>query len=487
MNSLYKRQFALTAGLILFSFLLLGTSFLTLSYRYTLEEKQKALERYAMRVSDYTENYLASGRSVQAYQDNVYWDMLDFFAEYSDSYLVLSDAEGRILCSTDGQTSNYYKDSRVPYAITQAILTQGEFSGNSTLDGLFPQMEFVVGKPVIVGDYVAGMIFAAADITSVTAMWRTVVSIFFITAVVVLCISFVSTSVTSLRQTKPLKEMAAATRKFSHGEFDVRVDGYGRKDEIGELAEAFNAMAKSLEQAEARRQEFVANISHELKTPMTTIAGFANGILDGTIPSERIEPSLHIISDETRRLSRLVRQMLDVSQLQSQMPETRSMTAFDIVEVMRRVLVSLEPKISAKHLDVEANLPEEPLLVWGKMDDITRVGYNLLDNAIKFSAEGGLIGLNIHLRGGKAYISVRNPGEISQEEIPFIFDRFHKTDHSRSIDREGVGLGLYIVKTILNSRNETITVKSENGAVEFTFTLTCAMESDFGRDDSGRK
>ncbi len=227
-------------------------------------------------------------------------------------------------------------------------------------------MEFVVGKPVVVGDYVAGMIFAAADITSVTAMWRTVVSIFFITAVVVLCISFVSTSVTSLRQTKPLKEMAAATRKFSHGEFDVRVDGYGRRDEIGELAEAFNAMAKSLEQAEARRQEFVANISHELKTPMTTIAGFTNGILDGTIPSERIEPSLHIISDETRRLSRLVRQMLDVSQLQSQMPETRSMTAFDIVEVMRRVLVSLEPKISAKHLDVEANLPEEPLLVWGK-------------------------------------------------------------------------------------------------------------------------
>ncbi len=487
MNSLYKRQFALTAGLILFSFLLLGTSFLTLSYRYTLEEKQSALERYAVRVADYTGSYLASGRSIQAYQDNVYWDMLDFFAEYSDSYLVLSDAEGRILCSTDGKTSNYYKDSRVPYAITQAILTQGEYSGNSTLDGLFPQMKFVVGKPVVVGEYVAGMIFAAANITSVTAMWRAVVSIFFVTAVVVLCISFVSTSVTSLRQTKPLKEMVAATRKFSHGEFHVRVNGHGRKDEIGELAEAFNAMAKSLEQSEAQRQELVANISHELKTPMTTIAGFTNGILDGTIPKERVEQSLHIISDETRRLSRLVRQMLDVSQLQSQTPETFSMAAFDIAEVMRRVLVSLEPKISAKHLDVEADLPEEQLLVWGKMDDITRVGYNLLDNAIKFSPEGGVIGLNISLRGGKAYISVRNVGEISEEEIPFIFDRFHKTDHSRSIDREGVGLGLYIVKTILNNHNEKVMVKSEDGIVEFTFTLTCARESDFGRDHSGGK
>ncbi|MGI6498508.1 MAG: ATP-binding protein [Oscillospiraceae bacterium] len=487
MNSLYKRQFALTAGLILFSFLLLGTSFLTLSYRYTLEEKKESLERYAVRVSDYTENYLASGRSIQAYQDNVYWDMLDFFADYSDSYLVLSDAEGQILCSTDGKTCNYYKDSRVPHGITQAILTTGEFFGNSTLDGLFPQAEFVVGKPVVVGEYVVGMIFAAADVTSVTAMWRTVVSIFFITAVVVLCISFVSTSVTSLRLTKPLKEMAAATRKFGHGEFQVRVNGYGRKDEIGELAEAFNAMAKSLEQSEARRQEFVANISHELKTPMTTIAGFTNGILDGTIPRDRIEPSLRIISDETRRLSRLVRQMLDVSQLQSQMPETTSMTAFDIAEVMRRVLVNLEPKISAKHLDVDAQLPEEPLLVWGKVDDITRVGYNLLDNAIKFSAEGGVLGLSVGLCGGKACVSVRNPGKISEEEIPFIFDRFHKTDHSRSIDREGVGLGLYIVKTILNSHNETVTVKSENGTVEVAFTLTCARESDFGRDDSGRK
>jgi signal transduction histidine kinase len=487
MNSLYKRQFALTVGLILFSFLLLGVSFLTLSYRYTREEKQESLERYAERVSDYTESYLASGRSIQAYQENIYWDMLDFFAEYSDSYLVLSDAEGRILCSTDGKLSNYYKDSYVPYEITQGILTQGEYAGNTSLDGLFQQMKYVVGKPVVVGDYVAGMIFAAADVTSVMAMWRTLGSIFFITAIVVMCISFVSTSITSLRLTKPLKEMAAATRKFSHGEFNVRVNSYGRKDEIGELADAFNAMAQSLEQSETRRQEFVANISHELKTPMTTIAGFTDGILDGTIPRERIEPSLRTISDETRRLSRLVRQMLDVSQLQSQAQEVFSMTAFDIAEVMRQVLISLEPKISKKHLEVEADLPEEQLLVWGKMDDITRVGYNLLDNAIKFSPEGGVLGLHITLRGGKAFISIRNEGEISQEEIPFIFDRFHKTDRSRSIDREGVGLGLYIVKTIMNNHNELVTVTSENGVVEFTFSLTCARESDFGRDDRGGK
>ena len=166
--------------------------------------------------------------------------------------------------------------------------------------------------------------------------------------------------------------------------------------------------------------------------------------------------------------------MLDLSRLQSSERVT-AQEQFDISEVMLRVLVSLETKINAKGLDVDTQLPDDPVQVWGDPDAITQVCYNLLDNAIKFSYLDTTLGISVAARAGKAYVSVRNHGDtIPPEEIPLVFDRFHKTDRSRSEDRDGVGLGLYIVKTILNSHKENITVTSEDGLTEFTFTLTLA-------------
>lgn len=229
-----------------------------------------------------------------------------------------------------------------------------------------------------------------------------------------------------------------------------------------------------LKKAEGIRSEFTANVSHELKTPMTTIAGFSDGILDGTIPPDKERAALQTISSETRRLSRLVRRMLDLSRLQSAENVT-AQEQFDVSEVMLRVLVSLENKINARHLDVDTQLPDGPVLVWGDPDAITQVCYNLLDNAIKFSAEGSTMGLSITAKGGKAHVAVRNHGDtIPPDELAMIFDRFHKSDKSRSVDREGVGLGLYIVKTILNNHKENISVTSQDGVTEFVFTLTLA-------------
>ena len=305
-------------------------------------------------------------------------------------------------------------------------------------------------------------------------MWRGFSVIFFFTAVVVLCIAFLSCSVSSRQQTKPLQEMTDVVRRFGMGEYDLRADGHNRNDEVGELARAFNAMADSIACAEQKRSEFVANISHELKTPMTTIAGFADGILDGTIPPEKEREYLQTISDETRRLARLVRRMLDMSRLQSG-DMVLSQTEFDVVETMAQVLISLEGKINGRKLDVDARFPDGPVLVWGDPDSITQVCYNLMDNAIKFSTPGTVIGVSITTKGGKAYVSVRNTGEtIPEEELPLIFDRLHKSDRSRSLDKEGVGLGLYLVKTILNELKESITVTSKDGVTEFTFTLTLA-------------
>jgi signal transduction histidine kinase len=275
-----------------------------------------------------------------------------------------------------------------------------------------------------------------------------------------------------MRQVKPIREMAQATRRYAEGDFDIRMNDYGRQDEVGELAASFNNMAESLQQTERQRRELIANISHELKTPMTTIAGYTDGILDGTIPQERERKYLQIISDESRRLSRMVRRLLDVSQLQAIDP-LRGGGHFDVCESMRRVLISLEQKITDRNLDVRADIPDEPILVLGDNDMITQVIYNLLENAAKFAREGSTLYLGVKIIDSKARVTVQNIGEtIPAEELPLLFERFHKSDKSRSEDKDGVGLGLYIVKTILAQHKEKIYVTSENGVTTFSFSLT---------------
>ena len=232
-------------------------------------------------------------------------------------------------------------------------------------------------------------------------------------------------------------------------------------------------MASSLQKSEYQRQEFVANVSHELKTPMTTIGGYVDGILDGTIPPEKQEKYLQIVSDEVKRLSRLVRSMLDISRLQDQegIPDEKK-SRFDLKEVAGQVLITFEQKILSKNLNVEVEMPEHPVFTRASQDAVTQVIYNLIDNAVKFCPQGGLLELRIREGGNKAYISVANAGEtIPPEELPLVFDRFHKLDKSRSQNRDGWGLGLYIVKTLVVSHGEDISVTSRDGKTEFTFTM----------------
>ena len=241
---------------------------------------------------------------------------------------------------------------------------------------------------------------------------------------------------------------------------------------VGTVLLAFDVTEQ--EYAERNRREFTANVSHELKTPMTTIAGYTDGILDGTIPPEQEKEYLRIISDEARRLSRLVRRMLEVSQLQSR-DLTRTKAPFDVCESMRRVLISMEKKITDRGLDVDADIPDSGIMVLGDNDLITQVIYNLLENATKFARKGSALYLGVTTLNGKALISVRNEGDtIPAEEIPLLFERFHKSDKSRSEDKDGVGLGLYVVKTILDQHKEHIAVTSENGLTTFTFSVTLA-------------
>ena len=466
-------------SIVAVSFTLLSAAFMLLSYRYILSEKRQALERNAEDIASLTSRYISSawGGDIQgeAFRNSLY-----LIVRSSDSYVVLSDTEGSMIYACDGDT--YYSvDKRVPDSVTRQVLEQGKFTGMSDLGGLFDKNSYVVGVPFVLTrgtiSVIQGMVLVSTDTAAVQSMWQDTVAIFFFVAVIVLMIAVVASSLFASYQSRPLNEMAEAARKFGQGEFDTRVTGYeNRGDEIGALAEAFNSMANSLEKVESQRADFIANVSHELKTPMTTIAGFAEGILDGTIPQEREKESLQIIVSETRRLSRLVRRMLDLSRLNA-LAES-SITAqeqFDLTEVMSRVIVSLEGKITGRKLDVDAQMPDEKLMVWGDPDSITQVCYNLLDNAAKFAATGSVITIVITKKDGKACTTVRNLGAtIPKDELPVLFDRFHKADYSRSMDREGVGLGLYIVKTLLGNLKEDIHVTSEDGVTEFTFTLTLA-------------
>ena len=476
-HGIYWRQFGLTAGMVLLTLLLLGTSFFTLTYTYIMAEKQDELVEKAELMAELNTTYTPTYGSVFGSQSQGMQIIAKVAASLSDINFLIWDTRTNTLLTTDATLEGL--EITIPSNISEKVLSGKTYTGISNL-GIYSSSRYVAGVPIcssgaLSGEpQIRGMVLAITPTQNLTEMWRAFLGIFAMTSITVILIAFVASSITAMQQTRPIKEMVSATRRFATGNFDARVQNTGRDDELGELADGFNAMADSLQQTERQRREFIANISHELKTPMTTITGYAEGILDGTIPRDREEHYLHIIADESRRLSRLVRRMLDVSQIQS-LDAMREKSPFDICESMRRVLISMEKKITDRSLDVDAAIPEEPVMVLGDNDLITQVIYNLLENAAKFATPGSTLYLGLSISGPKAVVSIRNAGDtIAPEEIPKLFERFHKTDKSRSEDKDGVGLGLYIVKTILNQHREQIRVTSENGITSFNFTMSLA-------------
>ena len=472
-NSIYFRIFIATALIVLLSFSLLGGLSTAISYRRMMADKR------AMMIS--TLNETARYITTQHLHYAVNLDDLDLSmwltmtAGVTGFDLFVTNAVGVVESCSDRTLINTGK--LVPENILYTIAAGDNIVTLSSLGEIYPERRQISGAPLAMssnGDMrTFGYLFVTSDIAAFRQEWNNFFSAFILIALSVMVFAFISSFVATKKQAEPLNEMASAARRFARGEFDVRVRDQGRQDEIGQLTQAFNAMADSLESSEQLRHDFIANLSHELKTPMTVIAGFAEGLLDGTIPQEDETRYLGIISSETRRLSRLVRSMLEISTFQSTELNTITENNFDISEVVRLALLSLDRKIEEKKLGVEAELPDEKIMARGDADSITQVVFNLIDNAIKFSNPGGVIGLELWVKDTKVYVSVTNQGvTITPDELPQIFERFHKTDKSRSADRDGVGLGLYIVKMILDNHNEDIFVTSSGGITKFIFSLT---------------
>ena len=465
-RTIYWQNFLLTASVVMLTLALLGSAFFALTYSYAIDERSEEMQSKASVVSHMVSSYMESG-SLTGLRE-----LADFASSVTDAQFLICNADGNLLLTTDPSLAN--RVLTVPKDVSEGAMSSEPYAVRTTLGSIYADTHFVVGVPIESGGATVGFVLAVTGARALTTMWRTFIGLFFMTAVTVLLLSFVVSAWVSMRQSHPIHEMAEATRRFADGNFDVRMHNYAGVTEITELADAFNNIPDTLQETERQRRDIIANGSHELKTPMTTIAGYTDGILDGTIPPEQEKEYLRIISDESRRLSRLVRRMLEVSQLQSR-DLNRTKAPFDVCESMRRVLISMEKKITDRGLDVDADIPDSGIMVLGDNDLITQVIYNLLENATKFARKGSALYLGVTTSNGKALVSVRNEGDtIPAEEIPLLFERFHKSDKSRSEDKDGGGLGLYVVKTILDQHKEHIAVTSENGLTTFTFTVTLA-------------
>jgi len=470
MKSIYFKNFVMTAMLVVISFFILGTSIVILGRNFALNQKRDSIALSASEGSKTAAAFCEDGDLNSWYLRLI----ISSLAKSTGNQIFITDTQGIVVSSSDMDIVSPYIGKKMSLSIMEELYKNGKFQKLTTLDNFYNERPYyVVALPIVINETgtLVGYIFVGSDCTEIVEAWGTASTVFITTAAIIMLLAVILSYYTSKRQSGPLLEMASAARRFAHGDFSARVADEGREDEIGELTESFNMMAESLEKSEQLRSEFIANLSHELKTPMTTISGFADGILDGTIPKDEQDRYLATISSETKRLSRLVRQMLQMSRIQSVDTPALLGRSFNLSEVIMRTLLTFEGKITQNGLDVDAQFPEESILVRGDEDSLTQVVYNLLDNAIKFSETGTTLGISLWKQGGKAFVSIKNHGEtISSQELPFIFDRFHKTDKSRSLDRDGVGLGLSIVKTILNNHNEDVSVSSKDGVTEFIFT-----------------
>lgn len=470
MKRTFSGQILLTVCLIFLTLMILSTAAQVLYKRLIVDLMAEDLTSSATAASSMAE--LIGVDTSQTRQQLCI--QLNYTARATGCDTVVCDESGTVLACSCGLQSCEHLGYQFPHALLDAAgQRQAVFQPEQEI-GCYGEVRMTAASRIQTSDNTVRYIISSRSAAELSRRLAEAIRVNFFVVLVVMLLAVPMVWFIVQRQMKPIKQLTAATRKMAHGQMDVRVDVDATDTaELSELAVAFNNMAQALAKSEQKRQEFVANVSHELKTPMTTISGYMDGMLDGTIPEAQRPKYMEIIAGEVRRLSRLVRSMLEVSRIQDQGIPPERKRSFDLCQTVGEVLLSFEQKINGKGLDVQTDLPDQGAKTLADPDAITQVVYNLIDNAVKFCPQGGTLGLKItQTRGGKYLVSISNTGPtIPSDELSLVFDRFHKTDKSRSVDRDGWGLGLYIVKTIILSHEEDIYVTSRDGVTEFSFTL----------------
>ena len=487
---MFKTSFAkhLSAFVIIIfvSFVILSGVITAIIQRDITNEKKKSLDRISAYIAAEIESDSPADFKSHVTENGGanFEDIILNLIEYDQQLnIIITDADGKILLTTGQNSEDEDKKLTIPDEnalppINISDYDMNELDGKQTLyhevdiKGIFDVKALVYGKSVNIGQDIEGYVFAFSSTASedhvIAAVRRAVTN----SSIVVMIAAVFAAYVMTERLIRPLRLITETAKKYGKGDFSERVPIEG-DDEVAELASALNNMAESLDSLEKMRNSFLANISHDLRTPMTTISGFIDGITSGAIPEDKHEYYLGVISAEVHRLSRLVTQLLDVSRLESG-ERKFNFKNFDIAEMARIILISFEQKIESKHLDVGFETDSDEMYVYADEDAIYQVLYNLCHNAIKFSKDGGKFVIRISInQDKKVQVSVFDEGQgISSEDTKMVFDRFFKTDKSRGLDKNGVGLGLYISKTIMDAHDEKIWVESEEEQnCEFFFTL----------------
>ena len=471
---LFKKFFFITTSIIIISLTVMMMILSVVLNYYISKSTYKTL-------SECCEQVAATAEIDENTTENAqFLNLLKTVSFVASADVFITDSDGAVLICACSEWQENGKCLHSSYIVPKSIIEKsGKDDGKiiSTID-MYKYPHYVTSKPVKIGEK-QYYIFSTAPLSQSRELMAAVSKIFLLISAIPIVLMFFAIYAMTYRLTKPLKSMSEAAKSMAMGDFSKRIP-VTSDDEIGELAVSFNMMTNSLAQLEGMRRSFVGNVSHELKTPMTTIGGFIDGILDGTIPPERHEYYLNIVSEEIKRLSRLVAGMLSMARLESGQEVLKPKT-FDFSQLLCTIVIGQERRIEKRELEIAGLDSIESINITADKDLIYQAVYNLVDNAIKFSNQKGKIEFSLNDLGESIVFKITNSGKgIPERELPLVFERFYKGDKSRSDVKDSTGIGLYIVKTIVSSHKGTITVASKEN--QFTsFEIKLPKETENGR------
>ena len=468
--------FSLVSTLMVLGIVLMGASEWVLFKNYFAKDRYETLDQ-VVGVTQRTAQYLVQQAELPEGDElDALSTKLEIIGESAEAYLFFTDNDGRVMIAS---SPDKLESLTVPEEMMEKIDTADAdyYHVFGTLDGMLDGKSYITvsemrnehGQP-------SGYLFLCSSGEQLTQFKQQFWSNFLLSACVMLLCASILTKILMRQLTDPLQKVTDAAQRFGGGDLSVRVEGVEGDGEVADLARTFNQMAENIQSNDNSQGQFMGNIAHELRTPMTTIKGFVDGILDGTIPPEMQNHYLQLVSEETGRLARLIQNMLDLSKLESGEYQVNA-RMFNIWETLTGVALAAEQRINDGMIELEGLTMDEKVLVYADPDLIHQVAYNLLDNAIKFTPAGGTIRFSVEKLGPEAEISIWNSGQgISPEALPYVFERFYKEDRSRGLHARGSGLGLNICKVLVNLAGGQIRVESQQGEwCRFVFTLpTCS-------------
>jgi len=482
----FKKFFLVNTMIIICSILIIIALLSVFISNYITNDKKEMLKENCNTIVAMT----SQKSGFEIYNDeNI--ELFRAISKITEAEIFLSDVNGKVtLCSCDDWGIDgicEHNEKNISKNVIDKAIKE-DYNESGDLDGHFTNVKFTYASRLYNNkEDTIGVVFATIPSTNIRGFFNSIFKLFLFSSFLPIIFMFFAEYYISYKFTKPLRLMAEASRSMAKGDFSKRIPVTG-DDEIGELAVAFNQMTNSLVQIEGTRRHFIANISHEFKTPMTTIGGFIDGIVDGTIPPEKQSYYLNIVSGEIKRLSRLVQSMLSLSKLESgELQINRS--DFDLLDMVLKIIVSQEQRIEKRGLNIDGLENISPVSLNADYDLIYQVVYNLIDNAIKFTDENGTISFEINSFNNLIQFKIKNTGiGIEEKDLPFVFERFYKTDKARSDIKDSTGLGLHLANAIVSIHGGKISVKSkENDFTEFTFVLPCKGSDDIKKIKNNKK